>query len=110
MEVSKTSSYFGGIFAALDAKMALSYAMPWGALYPSLPVVVRIPNTPELSAKNALEWRSHFDGVFRQNVTPRFISDVMVFLEVNGKPGWYKVILVDGELVFIPTFGTTLSW
>lgn len=110
MTRDRTASYFAGIYAALDAKMALSYATPWGALYPSLPVMVRIPNTPELSAENALEWRSHFDGVFRNDVTPRFISDVMVFLEVNGKPGWYKVVLADEELVFIPAFGTTISW
>ena len=30
------------------------------------------------------------------------IQDVMVFLEVNGKPGWYKATLEGGALVFTP--------
>ena len=110
MERDKVSAYFPGIFAADEAKMALGYATPWGALYPSLPVIVRIPDTPELAAENIWEKKTPFSGVFRQDVKPRFISDVMVFLEVNGKPGWHKVMLVDEEMVFIPVLGTTLSW
>ena len=106
MELNKTASYFNGIFVADDATYALNYAVPWQALYPSMPVLVRIPNTPELVAENALERRTHFSGVFHKDVKPRFMSDIWVFLKINNNPGWYKVILVDDEMVFIPVLGT----
>ena len=37
-----------------------------------------------------------------ENIWSYYIQDVMVFLEVNGKPGWYKATLENGELVFTP--------
>ena len=36
------------------------------------------------------------------NIPAHFIKDVMVFLEVNGEVGWYKAILENKQLVFIP--------
>ena len=42
------------------------------------------------------------DYIVRQNIPARYVMDVMVFLEVNGKPDWYKATLENGELVFTP--------
>ena len=36
----------------------------------------------------------------KQDIPPSHLTHVMVFLEINGKSGWYKVTLEDGELVF----------
>ena len=36
------------------------------------------------------------------NLPAGYIQDVMVFLEVGGEPGWYKVTLENGVLVFTP--------
>ena len=36
------------------------------------------------------------------DVPPTAIQEVFVFLEVQGKPGWYKATLENGELVFTP--------
>ena len=109
MERSKTASYFNGIYVADHVTEALGHSVPWGALYPSLPVIVRISNTPELSAENPMEWRTPFTGVFHKDIKPRFM-DIWVFLKVNGNPGWYHVISVDNEMVFIPAMGTPVSW
>lgn len=37
-----------------------------------------------------------------QDIPASNIQDVMVLFEVNGTPGWYKVTLENGELVFTP--------
>ena len=42
------------------------------------------------------------DYIVHNNIRVGNIRDVMVFLEVNGKPGWYKVTLENGELIFTP--------
>ena len=42
------------------------------------------------------------DYITRQNIPARYVMDAMVFLEVDGKPDWYKVTLENGELVFTP--------
>lgn len=39
------------------------------------------------------------------NMPAGYIQDVMVLLDVGGKPGWYKVTLEDEKLVFTPAEG-----
>ena len=39
------------------------------------------------------------------NMPAGYIQDVMVLLDVGGKPGWYKVTLENGKLVFTPAEG-----
>lgn len=42
------------------------------------------------------------DYIVHNDIRARYITDVMVFLEVNGKPDWYKVSLENDELIFTP--------
>ena len=109
MTLDKTNHY-GGAFASTHKHIALGYSVRLGALYPTMPVLVKIPITPELYRVNEPIGRSDFIRKFCKDVDPSFISDILVFLEVDGKPGWYKVILEDGELVFKPVPGSIFSW
>ena len=110
MELSKISPRYPGVFSSSEIDLALKYASPVGAVAPVLPVMVKMPAVYELSKENEPDGRVDFMRVFRRDIAPEFISDVMVFLEVNGEPGWYKAVLQDNELVFIPAFGTLFSW
>lgn len=105
MELDKTNHY-GCIFATSHVKIALGYSVAWGSLYPGLPVMVRIPESPELPTAAAKPGSVDFMRKFNGNIAPSLIADVMVFLEVNGIPGWYKVVLHEGELLFKPVSGS----
>ena len=73
---------------------ALSYAVPSIELEAleteaaSIPVIVKIPATGE--------------DLTEQHIPSDMLSDVMAFLSIGGKPGWYKVTLQDGDLIFTP--------
>lgn len=41
----------------------------------------------------------------KQDISAAYLKEVMIFLEVDGKPGWYKATLEDGEIIFTPTPG-----
>ncbi|MCQ2411224.1 MAG: hypothetical protein MJ053_07215 [Elusimicrobiaceae bacterium] len=110
MELSKISPHYPGIFSSSELDTALKYASPLGAVYPVLPVMVKMPAVYELSKENEPDGLVDFMRVIRRDIAPEFISDVMVFLEVNGEPGWYKAVLHEGEMVFIPAYGTLFSW
>ena len=110
MEVSR--SHYREIFVISRMDLALQYALPptvWAG--PILPVVVRIPMVPELleQSKSDLCFEKGLVDMFYRDIPASFIADVMVFLEVDGKPGWYKVILQKDELTFRPVVGVNLS-
>ncbi len=101
--------HYGGVFATTEVELAQKYAVSWGSVYPGMPVLVRIPITPKLYTENKPDGGFGFIHKFRQDLSPSLISDVMVFLEVNGEAGWYKVVLQEDELVFHPVSGVTVS-
>lgn len=97
----KHKIYFsGGVYRAAGY---ITSANPKYSSYNVLPTLVRfaVPeNRSHLYARSTL-WA--FDYYYRGcNIPAGYIQDVMVFLEVNGTPGWYKVTLENGELVFTP--------
>ena len=102
--------HYGGVFATTEVELAQKYTVAWGSVYPGMPVLVRIPFTPKLYTENKPDGGFGFIHKFRQDLSPSLISDVMVFLEVNGEAGWYKVVLQEDELVFQPVSGVTISW
>ncbi len=110
LELSKISPRYPGIFSTSEIDLALKHAVPWGAVAPVLPVVVKMPATFELSKENEPDGYADFLRLFRRDIRPDQIEDVMVFLSVNETPGWYKVVLQEGELVFIPAFGSIKTW
>ncbi|MCQ2410429.1 MAG: hypothetical protein MJ053_02690 [Elusimicrobiaceae bacterium] len=77
----------------------------------ALPVMVKIPVTRGLRIFNAPQSTGFANEVyFYENLRAKRISDMMVFLEVGGKPGWYKVVLSpEGEVVFIPMSSHEIS-
>ncbi len=93
------SLYAGKIFASPTYEVAINYAIPriwdrWGdQQLTDLPVMVRISS----AGKNKPE---PFAGqlVFRRDVPADQLADVMIFLEVNGTPGWYRATLNEGEV------------
>ena len=70
-----------------------------------IPVLVKfdIPDKNHVYARQSTLDESSDYYYFMRNIHASFIKDVMVFLEVNGKPGWYKATLKDGKLVLMPT-------
>lgn len=109
MEIKK--SRFSAIYSSYSLGDALGYALPpyeWlvyeniGEIDLELPVVVKIPVTIRLIEKNT-PYDDMGDVIFRQDLWADMISDVMVFLEIDGKADWYKAVLEDKKLLLIPT-------
>ncbi|MBR4356054.1 MAG: hypothetical protein IKP96_05785 [Elusimicrobiaceae bacterium] len=108
LEIDKTH-YRGEIFTSLDASVPLWYATMGNEH--RLIVLIKIPVTESLRSYAPEAWpiedryaprrSQRGDEVFfRRDVPIRFISDVWIFWEVDGKPDWYKVTLENDELVF----------
>ena len=101
------------VYTALEPVIALTYANPAGCYIAgrekkdTFPVLVKIPFVAELGKYAPhLEsdiWQGHL--ILEQDLPAHFISDVWVFLEVNGQPAWYKAVLQEGELVLLPAPG-----
>lgn len=109
MEISR--SQFSVIYSSYLLDIALGYMLPPGqwVVYENLqeldfelPVVVKIPVTIRLLEKNT-PFEGKDEVFFRQDLWPEFISDVMVFLEINGQADWYRATVENGELVLTPT-------
>ncbi len=91
--------YFSGhIYRA--AKFATQSDSPYG----ELPVLIKFA-LPE--SRNDIYAHNYLYGLdyyfFVHNIGADYLLDVMVLLEVNGVPGWYKATLEEGNLVFTPT-------
>lgn len=89
--------YFSGTL-----RRAARYAVEYDSPQNELPVLVKftVPNKDLLNASPyVLGWDYYYT---LRNIPSSCIQDVMVLLEVNGKPGWYKAVLEDGKPVFIP--------
>ncbi|MBR4682466.1 MAG: hypothetical protein IKP06_04100 [Elusimicrobiaceae bacterium] len=114
LELGKSVDFPDKIYATSEASFAVAYAMPSTAynsfweVEANLPVLIKIPATEELRQYAPEVFRYH--ETFRRDVPAQFISDIWVFLEVNGKPDWYKVVWQNGELVFTPAPGKMRSW
>lgn len=68
---------------------------------PRLVVLIQIfVNRPLVLSKFR---RALYDEYVSKNLPADKLTDIMVFLEVNGQWNWYKVILQDGEIVFQQT-------
>ena len=96
--------FLGEVFTSPSVRMALSYAAPSPYFFTAkgaevqIPVLVKIHLTQELLEKvrfvnRGMEW------IFYQTVPAAYLTDVMVFLEVNGQAEWYKVVLKNGKMV-----------
>ncbi len=118
LEANKTY-YNGEIYASLKLSVILFYLTRGNQA--QLPVLVKIPATETLRsyAPEAFPTQDRYapkafqtgeQAVFRRDIPTRFISDVWIFLEVGGKPDWYKVILEKDELVFIPALGKMINY
>ena len=92
-------SYYQRLFFSSEAKEAVFHADKEKVL---IPVVVKVNVTPESQLWLSLRLCTNNTYAILQEIPARFISDVVAFFEVNGKGAWYKAVLVDGELTFIP--------
>ena len=109
LEAHRTN-YHGDIYASLMPSIALWHAIMAGK---NLSVLVQIPATDKLRsyAPEAFPTDDRYAAkafqtgevcIFRRDVPASFISNIWVFLEVNGNPGWYKATLENDELIFTP--------
>lgn len=52
-----------------------------------------------------LLYKYNYDYFVMQDIPPSHFNHVMIFLKVNEKPGWYRVTLENGDLVFTEQTG-----
>ncbi len=107
---TKKSHYVGEIFTSPSVNIATNYALPvlwdtWkGESQMDLPVLLRIPVTSSLLQTNPPD-QFGFQWIFRKDVAAEHISDVVVFLNINNTPGWYKAVLENNHVIFMPVPG-----
>lgn len=95
MEVSKVSySMSGKIFFSGSMYVAGLFARH---AKEQLAVVVKFKAPEDISLYHAQQ--SYYT---QTDIPPTAIKEVFVFLEVQGKPGWYKAALQDGQLTLTP--------
>jgi len=105
MEIRSTG--YSEIYFGYIPSTALGYALPWKVdenVNGEFPVVTKVPVTPQLPVLQT--------GVTAQvykDLPAEFISDVMVFLEINGRADWYKAIMENNKLVLISVPTTQTS-
>lgn len=91
------------IFTSSDPYRVLLYTAPNFIVDADLPVLIKMPFTPQLQKQVA--WQDYDVAVFKKDIPADMISDIWVLLMVNGTPDWCKAVLKNGELVLIPGFG-----
>ena len=99
LEWKKTN--YNRIFASRYLSVALDHAYINPGL---LPVLIRIPETDHLRFNNIM-CGDNWTVTFGRDIPADMLSDVMVFLKINGVPGWYDVKYQEDKLVFsrVPT-------
>lgn len=102
-ETNKVTIDPGKIFFAGWLSRALIFATD-DNVETGLPVLVKFIVSAD--KENIYEQRWFFglrrDYYLKEDVPASSLQDVLVFLEVNGKPDWYKATLKNGELIFTP--------
>lgn len=92
------------IFASNQLRVAMEYALSSSGGEMAVPVLVKIPVTKQCKP---LGYNGHY--VFINDVPAQYLSDIMVFLEVKGTPGWYKVVRENNEMLFKPVPSKLIS-
>ena len=72
--------------------------------YGHLPAVVQISSSERLLSTCVK--KDMMEMAFRRDIPPDMISNVMVFLKINGQPGWYNVKWKGDKIVFSPTLAS----
>ena len=107
LEYNKVAEKMGCKIYFADGVYHAAGHMTDGSRYLEIPTLVRfqlLPNEINIHASISLFGDLNYYYWWR-NIPPRYIQDVMVFLEVGGVPGWYKATLEKGELVLTPAPG-----
>jgi len=115
--LERNKSHYDGIYASFSFPIPVLYATIGAE--PNLQVLIKIPATQPLrlyapesfpdDRYAAKAFQMGEEVIFQHDIPARFISDVWVFLEVNGQPDWYKATLQDGEVVLTPVPGRTFT-
>jgi len=108
MELDKTA--YDGIYFGYGPSTALTYALPpWeSTIYEGVyeldltfPVLFQLPLASDFLVENPADYSRGY-VVFHQTIPAHRFDNVMTFLEVNGKPGWYKAGLYNNKLLLTP--------
>lgn len=111
MEIEK--SEFPEIYSSHKLGKALGYIFPSyeksSVVNYELPVLVKIPLNKKILKNNPPAALINDDIIFNEDIDPRFISEIMVFLEINGRADWYRVVMEKGEVKFLYTPTTRIA-
>ena len=92
-------SAYSEIYFAYLFSMAMGYTLPRipdEEVKGDFPIVVKVPVIPQLPVS-----QTGVAAQAYQDLPAEFISDVMVFLEINGRADWYKAIVENNKLVLV---------
>ena len=92
-------SAYSEIYFAYLFSMAMGYTLPRipdEEVKGDFPIVVKVPVIPQLPVS-----QTGVTAQAYQDLPAEFISDVMVFLEINGRADWYKAIVENNKLVLV---------
>lgn len=95
--------YRGEVFFSGWLFRVTDFATAASAEEQSFPVIVKfVVPTDERTVYARAHMFSMDYYYLEEDIRVSEIQDIMVFLEVDGKPDWYKATLEDGDLVFTP--------
>ncbi|MBR4682462.1 MAG: hypothetical protein IKP06_04080 [Elusimicrobiaceae bacterium] len=96
LQWKKTS--YNRIFASRYLAVALDHAY----VNPGqLPALIQIPETDHLKFNNVMDG-DNWTVTFGRDIPADALSRVMVFLKINGHPGWYDVKWQEDKIVLFP--------
>lgn len=85
------------IFTSHQLGLAFHHSLPLSDEKATIPVIVKIPVTKQCKP---LGYNGHF--VFTRDVSAKHISEIMAFLEIDGKATWYKVSWQNDKMILAP--------
>lgn len=97
--LERNKSVYSVLFFSGNIDEALSYATEEG---PAIPVVVKVEMTSQLMRHRPPYYDMADNYIFTRDLPSPFLTKVVAFLEVDGKPGWYEAVLENDEVVFLP--------
>ncbi|MBR4682464.1 MAG: hypothetical protein IKP06_04090 [Elusimicrobiaceae bacterium] len=98
--LERNKSIYSALYFSGNIDEALSSAINEG---PAIPVLIKVEMTSRLLRRFRSPYHDVADNyVFTRDLPSPFLTKVVVFLEVDGKPGWYEAVLENDELIFIP--------
>ena len=103
LEIEKVRTYKREIFFSSLRYTPLRYSIHCAeASHHEFPVLIQIKTTRDFLDKTHMRKDAPYTFATSWDIPAEFLTNVAIFLEINEKPGWYKVTLENDKLVLSP--------